>query len=166
MLRSVPGLPAASEPAQLPPITYQLPQASVWQGGPGPMGAPGQLVQLLPSMWLNPMVQLPPGVQFCSLAAPCPPAHGWGQQVMVGMLVPLQPMGVTEDSIRSAGPHLATAPGKTTTKRTGEIWGWQSLRAGVLRAGKLAWPQGWAEFDGFFSRGDHPQDPSDAPGPA
>ena len=48
MLRSVLGLPVSSEPAQLTPITYLLPQASDWQGGSGTMGAPGQLVQLKP----------------------------------------------------------------------------------------------------------------------
>ncbi|XP_074694509.1 uncharacterized protein LOC141929225 [Strix aluco] len=108
MLRSVPGLPAASEPAQLPPITYQLPQASVWQGGPGPMGAPGQLVQLHPGMWLPPMVQLPPGVQFCSMAAPCPPAHGWGQQVVGRTLVPPQPMGLGPGAVVQEEPLYPT----------------------------------------------------------
>ncbi|KAK4806428.1 hypothetical protein QYF61_003185 [Mycteria americana] len=82
VLPSVLGLPVSSEPAQLLPITYQLGQASVWQGVPGPLGAPGQLVQL------------PCGVQLSHVPAPCPPAYGWGQQVVTGTLVPHQLMGL------------------------------------------------------------------------
>lgn len=75
MMRSESGLPA-------PTITYQPPQATVWHGVPGTMGAPGQ------------MAQLPHGVQLSPMPAPCPPAYGWGQQVVMGTLVPHQLMGL------------------------------------------------------------------------
>lgn len=76
VLSSVPGLLVSSEPAQLHLITYQLAQASIWQGVPGLLGAPGQLVQLPP------------------MGAPCPPAYGWGQHAGTGKLVPNQLMGL------------------------------------------------------------------------
>ncbi|GAB0206323.1 proline-rich protein 36-like [Grus japonensis] len=94
VLPSVPGLPMSCEPAQLHPVTYQLGQATVWQGLPGPLGNAGQLVQLPCVVPLPPMAQLPCGVQLPAMAAPCPPAHGWGQQVVMGTLVPNQPMGL------------------------------------------------------------------------
>lgn len=74
VLSSVPGLLASSEPAQLHLITYQLAQASIWQGVPGSLGAPGQLVHLPP------------------MGGPCPPAYGWGQHAGTGVLLPNQPM--------------------------------------------------------------------------
>ncbi|KAK4806601.1 hypothetical protein QYF61_013856 [Mycteria americana] len=89
VLPSVPGLTVSSEPAQLHPITYQLGQASVWQGVPGPLGTPGQLVQLSCGVQLPAMVQLPPMVQL-----PQVPAYSGGQQVVMGTLVPNQPMGL------------------------------------------------------------------------
>ncbi|KAK4806589.1 hypothetical protein QYF61_013844 [Mycteria americana] len=88
-LPSVPGLTVSSEPAQLHPITSQLGQASVWQGVPGPLGTPGQLVQLSCGVQLPAMVQLPHGVQL-----PQVPAYSGGQQVVMGTLVPNQPMGL------------------------------------------------------------------------
>ncbi|KAM6033075.1 uncharacterized protein LJ206_001909 [Theristicus caerulescens] len=139
---SVPGLPVSRRPAQVHTVTSQLAQATVWQGVPGPLGAPGQVlqlpgvvplppvvqlppmarlppvvqlpcgvqlppgvqlphgVQLPPRVQLPPEVQLPPGgqlpcgVQLPTVAAPCPPAYGWGQQVLMRTLLPHQPMGL------------------------------------------------------------------------
>lgn len=68
----------AAEEVKVRPLCW----ATIWQGVPGPLGAPGQLVQLLSC------VQLP-----TVGAAPCLPAYGWGQQVVMGMLVPNQPVG-------------------------------------------------------------------------
>lgn len=70
MLPSVPGLLVSCEPAQLHTVTYQLAQATVWQGMPGPLGAPGQVVQL------PPVVKLPPQGAAVPMAAPYPPAYG------------------------------------------------------------------------------------------
>ncbi|CAM9144593.1 unnamed protein product, partial [Bubo scandiacus] len=122
MMLSVPGLSVSPEPAQLHSVTYQLLQASVWQGGPGPMGAPEQL--LPPGVPLPPMVQLPPGVQFCSVAAPCPPAHDWGQQVVGRTLVPPQPMGlglgavVQVEPLYPMGPCLLHGPAHPSSPST------------------------------------------------
>lgn len=124
VLPSVSGLPVSSEPAQLHPITSQLGQASAWQAVPGPLGAPEQLVQLphtvqIPSgVQLPPVVQIPNGVQFSPMPAPCPPAYGWGQQVVMGTLVPLYPMASCTLHIpaRPGPPHRRRRPAQTSVQ--------------------------------------------------
>ena len=87
VLPSVPGLLITVRPSQLHTVTHQ-PTLATWQGVQGPLGDSGQVVQL------PHVLQLPSGVQLPPLPAPCPPAYGWGQQVVMETLVPHQPVGL------------------------------------------------------------------------
>ena len=57
-------------------------------GGARALGAPRQVVQFLCR------VQLHFGVLLCCVLGPCTSAYGWGQQLVLGTLVPHQLMGL------------------------------------------------------------------------
>ena len=114
VLPSAPGLPVSAEPAQLHPIPYQPAQASVCHGVPGPPGAAGQLLQL------------PTVLQLPTMPAPGAPAHGWGQQLGTGTLVPHRPMGLGQGAVlpweplcpKGSGPlHAPARPAPLTPHR-------------------------------------------------
>lgn len=80
--------------------------AGVVPGCPGPSchlpadtdqcqhGVLGTLEQLPHGVQVSQGVQLPQGMQLPHVPAPCPPSYGGGQQVITGMLVPHQPVGL------------------------------------------------------------------------
>ncbi|XP_055658858.1 uncharacterized protein LOC129784364 [Falco peregrinus] len=101
VLPSVPGLLITVRPSQLHTITHQ-PALATWQGVQGPLGDSGQVVQL------PHVLQLPSGVQLPPLPAPCPPAYGRGQQVVMGTLVPHQPVGLGPWAVGQGQPLYPT----------------------------------------------------------
>ena len=101
VLPSVPGLLITVWPSQLHTVTHQPAQAT-WQGVQGPLGDSGQVVQLPHVLQLPSAVRLPP------LPAPCPSAYGQGQQVVMGTLVPHQPVGLGPWDVGQGQPLYPT----------------------------------------------------------
>lgn len=88
VLPSVPKLLVSFQAAQVHPVTYRLTQTRFWHG------VLGTLEQLPHGVQVSQGVQLPQGMQLPHVPAPCPPSYGGGQQVITGMLVPHQPVGL------------------------------------------------------------------------
>ena len=102
VLPSVPGLLITVWPSQLPTVTHQPTQAT-WQGVQGPLGDSGQVVQLPHVLQLPSAVRLPP------LPAPCPPAYGQGQQVVMGHLCPTSQWGWAHGTWARGSPSTLQA---------------------------------------------------------